>query len=261
MSVSACRCPSAITTVVPEGPEHRMMIFFDIDETLINQRQAEAAALAHFLDVYGRKLPRAYSLREFCRLWRSLREQHAPNFFNRSISFSEHRRRRIKELFAKTEPRLSDREADARFAVYLERYSRSWTLFPDVLPCLNDLSGHTLGIISNGSAEQQRRKLRATGIADHFRSILISEDVGLAKPEGKIFAAACERVGCYPEDCVYVGDRLDADARGSTAAGLRGIWLDRQELEYADDVEVIHSLGELRECLAADESSTEARRL
>lgn len=226
-----------------------MVIFFDIDETLINQRKAEAAALSRFLDVYGERLPRAYSVPEFCRLWRALRERHAPRFLDGSISFAEHRRRRIRELFAVTEPRLTDREADARFAVYLEEYRHSWSLFPDVLPCLDRLADFPLGIISNGNAEQQRFKLARTGIAERFQFIVVSETVGAAKPGCAIFERACALAGLDADECVHVGDRLDADARSSTAAGFRGIWLDRHAEESPEDVEAIRSLRELPDCL------------
>src|SRR5947209_15675564 len=117
-----------------------MVIFFDIDETLVNQRHAEAVAGEHFLKVYGPLLPQSYNVSGFCRLWRALREKHAPPFWRGLIPCQEQRRRRIRELFRAREPHLDDAEADTRFAFYREHYRGAWSLFDDVLPCLRALS-------------------------------------------------------------------------------------------------------------------------
>jgi putative hydrolase of the HAD superfamily len=92
-------------------------------------------------------------------------EKHFATFMRGEITFVEHRRRRIRELFQETELYLADDEADERFAIYLQYYEDNWTLFDDVLPCLDALSNRRLGIISNGNAEQQAKKLHQTGIA------------------------------------------------------------------------------------------------
>jgi putative hydrolase of the HAD superfamily len=222
------------------------MIFFDIDETLINQQRAEALAAERFLAVYREQLDRAYSVPEFCYLWRSLREKHARSSFVGVASYPEQRRRRIRELFGARAGNLSDAAADARFDFYQEHYANGWTLFEDVLPCLQSLAGHTIGIISNGRAEQQRRKLRYTGIEQYFDVVVISEEVGAAKPHREIFLAACRKAGFTADECVYVGDRLDLDAEASRAAGINGFWLDRKRSAANVDIAVIRSLAELR---------------
>ena len=58
--------------------------------------------------------------------------------------------------------------------------------------------------------------------------MVISEDIGVAKPHPGIFEAACEAVGASPSACVLVGDRLELDALGARDAGLTGVWLDRR---------------------------------
>jgi putative hydrolase of the HAD superfamily len=220
------------------------MIFFDIDETLLNQRHAEAAAAGRFLKTFGPLLPDYFTVPAFCLRWRLLREEHLPPFLSGAISFQEHRRRRIRELFIDGAS-LTDRQADERFNVFLHEYRRAWRLFDDVLECLEALRGKPLGVLSNGNSEQQRQKLRQTGIAERFSSIIISEDLGIAKPGREFFLAACRLTGFAPQECIYVGDRLDSDARGSRGAGMRGIWLDRWRCEAPADVDVIHSLAEL----------------
>jgi putative hydrolase of the HAD superfamily len=220
-----------------------MMIFFDIDETLLNQRQAEAAAAERFLQQYGRLLPEL-TPPELSARWRTLREKHLPPFLHGAISFTEHRRRRIRELFIDGAG-LTDDEADERFEHFSHEYRRNWRLFDDVPACLASLNGEGLGVLSNGSSGQQRQKLQQTGILDRFSTIVISEDIGLAKPGREIYLAACRIAGCRPDECVYVGDRLEADALGSRSAGMRGIWLDRRRCGATTDIEFIHTLTEL----------------
>jgi putative hydrolase of the HAD superfamily len=140
-----------------------IMIFFDIDQTLINHQQAQNTAALLFLQQFSSSLP--YTSQEFCRCWQTVIEKHFATFMRGEITFVEHRRRRIRELFQETELYLADDEADERFAIYLQYYEDNWTLFDDVLPCLDALSNRRLGIISNGNAEQQAKKLHQTGIA------------------------------------------------------------------------------------------------
>jgi putative hydrolase of the HAD superfamily len=224
-----------------------MIIFFDIDGTLIDQRKAETVAAGDFLDRYGPLLQHPYTLQEFCALWRQLRETHARGFLDGRFSWIEQQRRRMRDLFAAREPQLSDAEADRRFRFYQSRYRENWTLYDDTARALQSLSRHRLGIVSNGSSEQQKAKLRQTGILHCFSVVLISEQAGVAKPDPGIFLAACGQAQCAPADAIHVGDRFELDARPSHAIGMRAVWLDRMGSGAAasNGIQVIRSLGEL----------------
>jgi putative hydrolase of the HAD superfamily len=220
-----------------------MMIFFDIDGTLMDQRKAETIAARDFLESYGHLLRRPYTLADFCVLWRHLRERHARGFLDGELSWAEQRRRRMRDLFGAREPDLSDAEADARFCFYEERYRSSWCLYGDAMDALRSLSCHRLGILSNGNVEQQQAKLRQTGIAHLFSIVLISEQAGVAKPDPRIFLAACRQAQCPPHEAVHVGDSFELDASPSRTVGMRAVWLDRMRSGVrAEGIEVVHSL-------------------
>lgn len=221
------------------------MIFFDIDQTLIDQRKAEAAAARQLLAIYHDLLGGRYSVDGFCRTWDFLRDKHAPAFFAGAITSQEQRRLRVRELFGRAGRELSDGEADDCFALYERHYRRHWSLFDDVLPCLHALSQHRIGIISNGSAEQQKQKLTQTGIAAFFAVTVVSQEVGAAKPHPDIFRAACRIAGCVAQQAIYIGDRLHVDALASQAAGMRGVWLDRRRTHRRAAVQVVSSLSEI----------------
>jgi putative hydrolase of the HAD superfamily len=223
-----------------------MMIFFDIDGTLIDQRKAEIIAARQFLGAYGALLEQRYTIPEFCSRWRHLREIHARGFLDGRFSWVEQQRRRMRDLFASREPRLADAEADARFRFYELRYRASWGLYDDVAAALKSLAGHRLGILSNGNVEQQRAKLHRTGVEYWFSVVLISEQAGVAKPDPGIFLAACRKAHCAPRQAIHIGDSFELDVRPSQAVGMRAVWLDRLSSGLAcDGIEVIHSLRQL----------------
>lgn len=220
------------------------MIFFDIDQTLINHQHAQDTAVALFLQKFFSLFPD--SPEEFCKRWQAVMEKHFTTFTRGEITFIEHRRRRMRELFQDYEPYLADDEADRRFAIYLQHYEENWTLFDDVLPCLNALSNCRLGIISNGNTEQQTKKLCQTGIAERFDIVIVSEDVKVFKPNPDIFLRACRRAGVEARQCNYVGDSLQNDALGAEVVGMKGIWLNREGLSYHQiAMTAIESLDEL----------------
>src|SRR5690606_22584142 len=80
--------------------------------------------------------------------------------------------------------------------------------------------------LSNALVELQTRKLAAAGLPDV--PLLVGVDtLGFGKPDPRVFAEACRRLGTDPARTAYVGDELDVDARAALAAGLVGVWLDR----------------------------------
>jgi putative hydrolase of the HAD superfamily len=225
---------------------HEMVIFFDIDDTLVDQRKAEAEAARQLLAFYGNWLDRLYSVAEFCGEWRELRDKHNPAFLAGEISLQEQRCRRVRELFARRHKKLPECEIDLFFAFYEYHYRNNWTLFDDVMPFFRSVQGYACGVISNGSAAQQRLKLERTGIAQYFDLFVVAEEIGIAKPDPDIFFAACAQAGYPAGRCVYVGDNLERDALASRAAGMRSIWLDRKQTQVDAPVEKIGSLRELR---------------
>lgn len=226
-----------------------MFIFFDIDATLVDHEKAAEMAASKFFQYFVRLLP--YSPAEFLKEWHKVSDKHNDLYFQGKVSLLEQRRNRVRELFAHTKPALSAEEADARFQVYLEHYESNWTLFDDVIPCLNSLAHISLGLISNGDSEQQRRKLKQTNLEGRFSTVVVSSEIGVSKPKEEIFLEACRRADVSPQDCIYVGDHLDVDVLASRAVGMKGVWLNRKELPMPDlAVPAITTLSELERCLA-----------
>ena len=218
------------------------MIFFDIDDTLLNNTAAERDAAAKFYFLHRETLKEPED--EFIDRWRTTTEHFIQRYISGELSFQGQRRERLRQIFGE-KISLSDTEADSMFEAYLGFYESSWQLFPDVTACLAELDGTRLGIISNGNAVQQRKKLSSLEIFEKFATIVISEEVGISKPDPGIFEFACRKAGVTPSDCWHIGDDLRADALGSISAGLKGIWLNRNGSESVTGIPAMTSLDQL----------------
>ena len=82
-------------------------------------------------------------------------------------------------------------------------------------------------VVTNGTVEQQERKLRHTGLDREVAGWVISEGAGLRKPDPAIFQLAAARAGQPLDGAWMIGDSAEADINGARNAGLLGIWLHR----------------------------------
>jgi putative hydrolase of the HAD superfamily len=117
--------------------------------------------------------------------------------------------------------------------------------YPDVARALRELreAGLKLVVVSNWDHSLHER-LQETGLAPLLDGAVASAEVGSAKPDGAIFAAALELAGTG--DAWHVGDTVEADVEGALNAGLRPVLIARGATPAAPDgVPVIDSLGGL----------------
>jgi len=84
--------------------------------------------------------------------------------------------------------------------------------------------GLPVGVITNGNERVQRAKLESIGLTQLFNPIVISEVVGMSKPDPAIFRLATSQLGIDPAETLYVGDNPTVDIVGAAAAGLQTAW-------------------------------------
>lgn len=110
-----------------------------------------------------------------------------------------------------------------------------WRAYEDVLPAMARLSerGLRLGIISNWDS-RLGGLLTGLGFDDYIHAVISSAEVGLHKPDPRIFELACERLGVSPEDAAHVGDHHYADVLGATAVGMTAVLIDRLGIACGD---------------------------
>ncbi len=138
--------------------------------------------------------------------------------------------------------------ADKGFEVFLHARHQI-EVFPEVEPVLEILANHyALGVVTNGNAD-----VRRLGLADYFKFALCAEDIGIAKPDARLFHEALQRGGATAETAVHIGDHPGDDIAGAQQAGLRAIWFNPAgkvwEADRLPDAE-IRSLTDLPALLA-----------
>lgn len=141
-------------------------------------------------------------------------------------------------------------------ASYVERYKQMaidsvpefFVAQPDAQAVLAELKRRRIpcAILSNGWPALQERKARCLGFEG---PVLVSDGLGAQKPDAAAFAALALALSATPGEIAYVGDNPRLDVAAAIAAGMHGIWLDADGLEYPPELaapsEVIHSLTEL----------------
>ena len=119
-------------------------------------------------------------------------------------------------------------------------------VYPDALDVLRTLraAGYPLAMISNWQCGL-RHFCVELGLSEYFDHILGSADLGVAKPDGRIFTDACVRLGFPADQVLHVGDTLTDDYLGGEASGLLVVLLDRDPGPEPRAARVIHGLDEL----------------
>ncbi|MCP3915939.1 MAG: HAD-IA family hydrolase, partial [bacterium] len=103
--------------------------------------------------------------------------------------------------------------------------------FPDVKPFLRSLIGAGLrtGIITHGWTTKQSEKLIRLGLLPHLdpSAIFISDQVGISKPNPKLYALALREMGLEPPQVMFVGDNLANDVAPPKSLGMHTVWAKR----------------------------------
>ena len=89
--------------------------------------------------------------------------------------------------------------------------------------------GIKTAIVTNVATDRfafQRRKIDVMGLTPLFDAIVLSGEVGVHKPDRRVFDYAAQQLGVANGDCVFVGDNPDADITGALNAGMEAVWID-----------------------------------
>jgi putative hydrolase of the HAD superfamily len=112
-------------------------------------------------------------------------------------------------------------------AFVAERNARQ-VLYPDARPALERLAASfRLGLITNGVARIQRHKFAGSGLASFFDPVVVSGELGVGKPDRAIYEHALQLAQVAASNALMVGNSLRNDVEGAENAGLRAVWVDR----------------------------------
>lgn len=133
---------------------------------------------------------------------------------------------------------------------YVERGPHKTNLFPHAHKTLTYLQEkYPMHIITNGFKEVQFIKLSGSNLSQYFDVILCSEEVGVNKPNRKVFERALELANADPARSVMIGDNYEADILGAKKVGMQTIFFDPKKEHEKSDTTVINSLLQLLDIL------------
>lgn len=110
--------------------------------------------------------------------------------------------------------------------------------FPEQIEVIKKLrkAGIKTALVTNVSSERiysQKKKIDVLGIESLFDCIVLSGELGIHKPDRRIFDYTAKRLGVSNEECVFVGDDPDSDISGALNADMEAVWIDREEYDGA----------------------------
>ncbi len=139
-------------------------------------------------------------------------------------------------------------------AGYLAGLGRHGGLFPGAREVLDALHRRcTLGLITNGYAEVQRARLDNFDLGRYFDVMVISSEIGVAKPDPRFFDSAMSqlqgRSDLVKEQILVIGDSLTSDMAGAVGYGLPACWYNPHGAPRPDHLDIDHTVTTLHETL------------
>jgi 2-haloacid dehalogenase len=232
---------------MPHAEEARPWVLFDLDGTLFDYDRAEADAVTATLLVVGVEAGEDCLAR-----YRRINRGHWAAFERGETSAAQLGVQRWADLLDELVPhRRSTIDLEALATGYLQHLAAGSHLLPGAEEVIARLrASHRIGFVTNGSADVQRPRLASSALAEAGEVLVVSEEVGAAKPAAAIFDAAFAAMGQPPRSQVtMVGDSLSADIAGARAYGLTAVWVAPRTVPDPDDpaLRPDHRIGTLAE--------------
>ena len=221
-------------------------LFFDLDNTLwafsenAGDTFREVYAL-HRLDRFFESFEQFFSIyqEENLRLWRCYEKG--------DITKDELNYRRFRhplQVAGVGDLSLADRYSADFFRIIRTKKK----LMPHTLEILDYLYPHyNLFILSNGFRELQCAKMHSGGIDKYFQKVILSDDIGINKPNRGLFDYALQMTGSSKEEALMIGDNFDVDVAGACHAGMAQVYynISRQNEFPFTPTYIIQDLREL----------------
>ena len=230
-------------------------ILFDLDDTILSFSGSSETCWKEVCERYAERLPGITpegllkAILEYAHWYWGDAARHKRGRLN----MQQARREVVAGAFLSLKidnPSLADEIGDA----FTARRQTSVSLFPGAVETLTRLKGQgvKLGLVTNGTSEDQRGKIERFGLAPFFDCILIEGENGFGKPELEVFELALQRLEVRAEQAWMVGDNLVWDIETPQKLGIKTIWVDfaSQGLPEGSLIQpdrIIHSIAELVE--------------
>jgi len=220
------------------------LVIFDLDDTLVDfatTRQTAYREMSLFLDGEG------IDSNAFIRACTEVDRPLFLLFEQGHLTRQEYRLRRFSDPFGVIGMEPLEHLVLHLNKLFMDCVNDRPQLFDDARPVLASLRqrGVATAILTNGPADGQRRKLKATGLDQEVDHVAIGEEVGVSKPLALAFHKVIERFSVAAADTLMVGDSAELDYDAARQAGLAALLLDRGSRHLGGSRERIRTLDEL----------------
>ncbi len=232
-------------------------ILIDADDTLFDFHQAEYYALERTFADHGLAVPIDAIIDDFreinAAVWHEYETGQSTPEIIRTKRFVQLLQRLCLNADHQIDPRTDPRSVSDR---YIERLSETAFLIDGALELLEQLQGTApLVMLTNGLSSVQRPRFAKAGVNRYFCDIVISEEVGVQKPDPEVFRIALARAAgvraasasVSPERAIMIGDNLHSDIGGALEAGLDACWFNIRGRLNDRDVRPTYTVTSLEE--------------
>jgi YjjG family noncanonical pyrimidine nucleotidase len=227
--------------------KHYPWLWFDADETLFDYSRAEATALRHAFSSFSLPFEDSY-----LDIYRGINQRLWQMLERREITPAVLRMQRFELLLEAVQ--LSG-SPDQMSSTYLEQLGRCADLNEGAYEVLQTLHRTCqIAIVTNGLSTVQRGRLALSTIQPFISELIISEEIGVAKPHAAFFEVASARTG-YPDkrEILLIGDSLTSDMQGGADYGVDTCWYNPAGALRPEGLPITYEIRNLRELLGVIE--------
>ena len=232
-------------------------VLFDLDDTLFDHESCARDALDAVYRSHERF--RSVTFPEFERLHAVLLEELHRRVMSGELDLDAARIERFRRLFEAAGAGGRSPEEGAR--VYRECYIRTRRAIAGAAALLSALKPQMkIGVVSNNLLAEQQEKMKQCGLDVFVDALIVSETVGVVKPDPLIFHVALEQLAVRRDETVMVGDSWASDVEGARAAGIPVVWFNRNALPSPEPAAGVPELRALEPVSAAVDAIEQAHR-
>lgn len=212
-------------------------IFFDLDHTIWDFDRNAQETLLELYEVHQLKALGLHSAEDFISLYTENNHRLWAQYHLGQITKDVLRAERFRSTFLTLG--VHPDHVPLQFEEDYVRLSPTKTnLFDGAEKVLTYLKEkYHLHIISNGFKETTLTKMHLSGLNPYFKNVIISEDVGVNKPDKAIFEYALAKAEAQIHESIMIGDSLEADIRGAQNIGMKAIFFNPLNAAKPDDVD------------------------
>ncbi len=213
------------------------LVLFDLDDTLLDFSKTQRASFDATLTRFEIDPQAGLLFETYCEISRELWAQYERGELEKSLLRTE---RFARLLIAASR---TDIDVEEISAGYLDELPNHPFLIDGALDvCRRVAESARVGVVTNGFASVQHRRVAASPLGEHFHFVLTSEEVGTPKPARPIFERALAMGEADAGSTVMIGDTWSSDIRGAIDMGIDALWFNAKGAEGG-----AHDVPELRE--------------